>query len=167
MSLKCDLQPAGCGQCRRAQAVCSGYRGTEALRIKDQTQDVQSKALTRNSAPLKLQAMTLAVDVKARDAFFNIYIDRATESWQFLISACQLARLAGSSDGDYRCREPGVLWNASLVSGRARRSQGAIQLSPAQDSRGGSKPRDCLAEHDHTAGAPARPLGEVHQRPAQ
>ena len=87
--LKCDLGSASCGQCVRAQVICAGYRDTLALRIRDESQAVRIKALSKRaflaSPPASSQPTYLApsLEVQAREAFFVFYT-KTSSSWDFL-----------------------------------------------------------------------------------
>lgn len=70
---KCDLQPIECGQCARASLICSGYRDASQLRIRDETQLVQSRELLRQSKRVE-RTLDDCIDDKARCAFFFHYV---------------------------------------------------------------------------------------------
>ncbi|SPQ26690.1 02071a30-6669-43a9-8a86-fe3a51e58d94 [Thermothielavioides terrestris] len=82
--MQCDLQPNGCGQCLRAELVCHGYRDPSQLAFRDETAATKQKVLARRAAatgqpsPASLQ---LGWDVRARYAFFSVYIMRLSKSY--------------------------------------------------------------------------------------
>jgi hypothetical protein len=83
--LQCDLRKASCGQCHRAKVACTGYRDTQQLRIKDQSQDVRRKAVARNEAPpFEPRSLTPSLEWQARDAFFAYCVTGSSKTWDFL-----------------------------------------------------------------------------------
>ncbi|TGO50732.1 hypothetical protein BCON_0177g00080 [Botryotinia convoluta] len=104
--LKCDLAPVTCGSCIRAGVICTGYRDTEKLRIRDETDSLHRKATAvrrrinetnggGNSLLMKLGAantepryLPLALDVQAKELFFDHYIlagqINGSGAWDFL-----------------------------------------------------------------------------------
>ncbi|KAM3081227.1 hypothetical protein ACMFMG_005181 [Clarireedia jacksonii] len=73
--LRCDVQPT-CGACIRANVVCSGYRDTELLRIKDESDTVRRKILIQKSAihSVTPSYLALSLDVQARESFFAHFV---------------------------------------------------------------------------------------------
>ncbi|THV49142.1 hypothetical protein BGAL_0209g00110 [Botrytis galanthina] len=104
--LKCDLAPVTFGSCIRARVICTGYRSTEKLRIRDETDSLHRKASAmhrrtnetsdgRDSLLLKLGAtnnepcyLPVALDVQAKELFFDHYIlagqINGSGAWDFL-----------------------------------------------------------------------------------
>ncbi len=79
---QCDLQPDGCGQCRRAELVCHGYRDPRQLAFRDETDATKEKVLARRATSLVYPAsLQLGWDVRARYAFFSIYIMGLSQSY--------------------------------------------------------------------------------------
>ena len=61
---------------------CSGYRDTQRLRIRDESQSVARKA--QNNPPLcKPHSLPWSIDMQAHDAFFAHYV--SSKCWSFLI----------------------------------------------------------------------------------
>ncbi|KAL2065605.1 hypothetical protein VTL71DRAFT_3275 [Oculimacula yallundae] len=88
--LKCDLLPVSCSSCIRAHVLCTGYRDTQKLRIRDETDDVRRKALTstRNNSKtsfLSVQHFPLSLSFQAREAFFRFHVTEASKTWDFLL----------------------------------------------------------------------------------
>lgn len=95
-----------CGSCIRARVICTGYRNTEKLRIRDETDSLHRKATAvrrrtnensdgRDSLLLKLGAtnnepcyLPVALDVQAKELFFDHYIlagqINGSGAWDFL-----------------------------------------------------------------------------------
>ncbi|ATZ47485.1 hypothetical protein BCIN_02g07610 [Botrytis cinerea B05.10] len=103
--LKCDLAPVTCGSCLRAKVICTGYRDTEKLRIRDETDSLHRKAagvrrcingddgrhllvLKVGSANAGPRYLPLALDVQAKELFFDHYIFagqiNGSGGWDFL-----------------------------------------------------------------------------------
>ena len=82
--LRCDLQKDGCSQCRRVQLVCSGYRDTEALRIKDESSAVRRKVVSRDSTKLTLQSLNVSICHQAKDVFYSNYVVGSSKPFDFL-----------------------------------------------------------------------------------
>lgn len=84
--LVCDLRRDSCGQCFRAQLTCSGYRDTQALRVRDETTTVRKKVLAYHSTSIVLVPPSVAVSVAttARDIFFFNYVVGNTKGYSFL-----------------------------------------------------------------------------------
>lgn len=80
---KCDLQKGACGQCIRADVVCSGYRDTKQLRIQDESQSIARRASRKHSLSSP-QSLPLSIDSLARDAFFVYYATGTSKCWNFL-----------------------------------------------------------------------------------
>lgn len=81
--LKCDLEPAACGQCLRAGLECHGYRDTDALRVNDESQAVKAKVLSKRSSGLG-PALADATDVLARNVFFYHYVTNDLRTYNYL-----------------------------------------------------------------------------------
>ena len=60
---------------------CSGYRDTQQLRIRIESQSVARKAL-KNAPHFEPQSLPLSIDLQARDAFFAHYV--TSKCWDFL-----------------------------------------------------------------------------------
>ncbi|KAH7165195.1 hypothetical protein EDB81DRAFT_917168, partial [Dactylonectria macrodidyma] len=73
---QCDLQPDGCGQCLRARLRCHGYRNTLDLVFRDETRSTEQKVMARQAWSLASppSALELGWDIRARYAFFSIYV---------------------------------------------------------------------------------------------
>ena len=67
----------------RASVGCSGYRDTQQLRVRNESQAVMMKAL-KHASTVGPQSLTLSVDLQARDAFFAYYVTSTSRSWDFL-----------------------------------------------------------------------------------
>ncbi|KAI9836469.1 MAG: hypothetical protein M1819_001501 [Sarea resinae] len=81
----CDLQKDSCGQCARATLLCSGYRDTEQLRIRDESQTTKQKALTRAAVSIAVpQTITTTIDERARAAFFSHYVSGFSKTYDVL-----------------------------------------------------------------------------------
>jgi hypothetical protein len=73
---------------------CAGYRDTDTIRINNQTEFIQTKALARNAprkskqstAPLKLRHLPQDLQVVGRDMFFAYYVSDFSHTWDFLFS---------------------------------------------------------------------------------
>jgi hypothetical protein len=63
--------------------LCSGYRDTGQLRIRDQSRDVRIRALIK-SHPTDY-SIGLSLHSQARDAFFAHYVTGKSKTWDFLI----------------------------------------------------------------------------------
>ncbi|KAH6678204.1 putative C6 transcription factor [Halenospora varia] len=95
--LRCDLRIGSCSSCLRANAVCTGYRDTEQLRIRDESKDIKRKAVSQmqkqkqkqKQLQLTLQSgpysLPMSIEVQARHAFFANYVTGSrANSWDFL-----------------------------------------------------------------------------------
>ncbi|KAH8895212.1 hypothetical protein GQ53DRAFT_838924 [Thozetella sp. PMI_491] len=85
--LKCDLHPEGCGQCRRAEVTCLGYRDPDRLRVKNETEKARSNVLERYSrrawdaaAKDGPAGLNLGCEARSRAAFFSFYVFGLTRS---------------------------------------------------------------------------------------
>ncbi|KAH6706275.1 putative C6 transcription factor [Leptodontidium sp. MPI-SDFR-AT-0119] len=88
--LKCDLHPVSCSSCIRAKVICTGYRDTQKLRIRNETNDIRKKALAlvNTSLPTLLpdvQHFPLSLNFQAREAFFCFHVTEASRTWDFLV----------------------------------------------------------------------------------
>lgn len=85
LDIQCDLNANSCGQCNRAKATCTGYRDPGQLRVRNESQSVQKKALLKADRPIKLPpALTIPVDSRARDSFFHYFVVGSSKAWDFL-----------------------------------------------------------------------------------
>ncbi|CZR58790.1 related to C6 transcription factor [Phialocephala subalpina] len=83
--LKCDFRTPSCGPCIRAQMPCSGYRDTQRLRIRNESNEVKRKAIVKRSPPVAVpRSLPLGLEVQARNAFFLNYVTGTLKSWDFL-----------------------------------------------------------------------------------
>lgn len=82
--LVCDLREDSCSQCSRAQLTCSGYRDTEALRFRDESQAVQRKVLARKATKSIPQPLTVSICSQAKDVFYYNYVVGTTKPFAFL-----------------------------------------------------------------------------------
>jgi len=65
--------------------VCAGYRDPYQLRIKNESEAIRRKALSKESSPVhRPHSLSLSLDVQARDAFFAYYVTGTTKTWDFL-----------------------------------------------------------------------------------
>ncbi|KAH8589147.1 hypothetical protein B0O99DRAFT_523643 [Bisporella sp. PMI_857] len=80
--LRCDLLPEGCGQCQRAKLRCHGYRNPRDLLFRDETHSTQQKVVARQGWAYSGSPTTLEFgwDVRARYAFFSIYVSSFSRS---------------------------------------------------------------------------------------
>jgi hypothetical protein len=62
---------------------CSGYRDTQQLRIRNESQSVVRKIL-KNAPPFVPQSLHLSLDIQTRDAFFAYYVTSTTTCWDVL-----------------------------------------------------------------------------------
>ncbi|CAD6582208.1 MAG: hypothetical protein ASARMPRED_000899 [Alectoria sarmentosa] len=83
--LRCDLRRGSCGQCIRATLECSGYRDTEQLRVRNETQTTKQKALARRPKFVP-PSLTIALDDRARNAFFSHYVSGFSKTYDVLES---------------------------------------------------------------------------------
>ncbi|KAJ8104375.1 hypothetical protein POJ06DRAFT_18644 [Lipomyces tetrasporus] len=82
--LRCDLHSGSCRQCVRARVACTGYRDTQQLRIRDESQAVRRKVLSRNAPTVDPHSLTVSLELQARDIFFANYVTGTSKSWDFL-----------------------------------------------------------------------------------
>ncbi|KAJ8098060.1 hypothetical protein POJ06DRAFT_260833 [Lipomyces tetrasporus] len=82
--LRCDLRSGSCRQCVRARVACTGYRDTQQLRIRDESQAVRRKVLSRNASTVDPHSLTVSLELQARDIFFANYVTGTSKSWDFL-----------------------------------------------------------------------------------
>lgn len=66
--------------------ACTGYRDTGQLRIRNESQAVRRKAVSRNAPPFPLdpRSLPLSLEWQARDAFFAYYVTGTSRTWDFL-----------------------------------------------------------------------------------
>ena len=89
---QCDLQKESCGQCTRATIVCSGYRDTEQLRVRNETQMIKQKVLSRALGPVP-RTLSTTIDDKARNVFFSHYVSGFSNTYDVLESLYQQSPL--------------------------------------------------------------------------
>ncbi|KAK9234281.1 hypothetical protein V1525DRAFT_413562 [Lipomyces kononenkoae] len=91
--LRCDLRPSGCGQCQRAGLSCFGYRSSQDLIIRDESQNVRRKVLAATGLPDlgPNTSVYIALDVRARHAFFAFYVFGFSRSYDVLASLYEQA----------------------------------------------------------------------------
>ncbi|KUJ13966.1 uncharacterized protein LY89DRAFT_672237 [Mollisia scopiformis] len=83
--LQCDFATPACSPCIRAQKLCSGYRDTRQLRVRDQSQDVRRRVISKLSpSPPHLHSLSQALHVQARESFFLHYVTGTLKTWDFL-----------------------------------------------------------------------------------
>ncbi|KAH6618603.1 hypothetical protein C7974DRAFT_426875 [Boeremia exigua] len=82
--LRCNLDPLGCSQCRRAKLACHGYRNLNELAFRDETWSVANKVLARQSSVTLLSNPHSDCDALSRDAFLSLYIDRYSHGFDAL-----------------------------------------------------------------------------------
>lgn len=82
--LKCDFAIPSCSPCIRAQAACAGYRDTQQLRIRNETEFVRKKALLRHGEAIEPHSLAPSLELQARDAFFAFHVTKVSRSWDFL-----------------------------------------------------------------------------------
>ncbi|OCL01225.1 hypothetical protein AOQ84DRAFT_329320 [Glonium stellatum] len=82
--LRCDLRSDSCGQCIRAGVACTGYRDTLQLRVRDESQAVQKKALLGKGVYSEPRSLTLSLESQARDVFFIYHVTEFSKTWDFL-----------------------------------------------------------------------------------
>ncbi|UPK90923.1 hypothetical protein LCI18_001858 [Fusarium solani-melongenae] len=92
--IRCDLNPEGCNQCRRAKLACHGYRNLEELAIRDETRSTTKKVLARHASRLTT-APQLSWDMVSRNAFLCLYIDRYSYGFDALAPLLATAPASG------------------------------------------------------------------------
>ncbi|KAI8722764.1 hypothetical protein NCS52_00421200 [Fusarium sp. LHS14.1] len=93
--IKCDLNPEGCSQCRRAKLACHGYRNLEELAFHDETRSTTQKVLARH-APSRLNTPPqLSWDMVSRNAFLCLYIERYSYGFDALAPLLATAPTSG------------------------------------------------------------------------
>ena len=98
--LQCDLRRTVCGQCKRANLVCSGFRDPGQLIIRDETSATRWKysdgPWTDKDVTLSLGSeLRLAPEVQARFAFFAHYVFGLSRSYDVLLPLYQSAPADG------------------------------------------------------------------------
>ncbi|KAH7180219.1 hypothetical protein DER46DRAFT_491673 [Fusarium sp. MPI-SDFR-AT-0072] len=85
--LRCDLKPESCGQCRRANISCHGYRNVKDLAFRDQTRVARQKVVARQgyayqliTLPSPMLDLNLDVETRCRDTFFLLYVTGLSRS---------------------------------------------------------------------------------------
>jgi hypothetical protein len=92
--VQCDLRRPNCSSCNRAGEHCSGYRGTDTIRIENQSDFTRTKALARTTLAqfrqhdVSLVARYLPHDLQVlgREIFFAHYVSDFSHTWDFLLS---------------------------------------------------------------------------------
>ncbi|RSM00615.1 hypothetical protein CEP52_009006 [Fusarium oligoseptatum] len=92
---QCDLNPVGCGQCRRAKLACHGYRNLEELAIRDETRSTTQKVLARHAPARLTTTPQLSWDMVSRNAFLCLYIDQYSYGFDALASLLATAPASG------------------------------------------------------------------------
>ena len=65
--------------------ICTGYRDPHQLRIKNESDSIRKKALSKKTVPTpKPQSLSLSLDVQARDALFAYHVTGTSKTWDFL-----------------------------------------------------------------------------------
>ena len=82
--LVCDLRKDGCSQCNRAQLTCSGYRDTEALRVRNESQAVQRKVHAHQASKTIPRSPAVSISSQAKDIFYYNYVVGTTKPFEFL-----------------------------------------------------------------------------------
>ncbi|KAL8942556.1 MAG: hypothetical protein Q9216_001600 [Gyalolechia sp. 2 TL-2023] len=82
--LRCDLRKDSCTQCARAQLPCSGYRDTRALRLRDESSDVQKKFQAKKPIKAIPPPVPVSTCSKARDIFCHDYVVGFTKPFDFI-----------------------------------------------------------------------------------
>ena len=82
--LICDLRKDGCSQCNRAQLTCYGYRDTEALRFRDETQAVQRRVQAREATKSIPRSLKVSICSQAKDVFYYNYVVGIGKPFGFL-----------------------------------------------------------------------------------
>ena len=80
---QCDLRTDSCSACLRADVPCTGYRDTQQLQIRDETEATERKALIRRSKIIS-QAPTVSIYERARNVFFFRYVSGFSNSYDVL-----------------------------------------------------------------------------------
>ena len=74
--------------------MCSGYRDTDQLRVRNETQTTKQKALSRTSNPV-LRTLTTNIDERARNAFFSHYVSGFSKTYDVVESLYKQAPTDG------------------------------------------------------------------------
>ena len=77
------MKRKSCGQCLRAALTCFGYRDTEQLRIRDESELTERKALARISA-VPPQTLLISIEDRARCCFFSHYVVGMSRTYDVL-----------------------------------------------------------------------------------
>ncbi|KAH7237255.1 hypothetical protein B0J15DRAFT_453696 [Fusarium solani] len=93
--IRCDLNPVGCNQCRRAKLVCHGYRNLQELTVRDETRSTAQKVLARHTPSRLTTAPQLSWDMMSRNAFLCLYIDRYSYGFDALAPLLATAPASG------------------------------------------------------------------------
>lgn len=64
--------------------ACTGYRDTQQLRIRNESQDVRKKALLRKATYSEPRSLALSLELQARHVFFTYYVTGFSKTWDFL-----------------------------------------------------------------------------------
>jgi hypothetical protein len=100
---KCDLKPESCGQCRRANISCHGYRNVQDLAFRDETRVARQKVVARQRysgnqlimLPSPMLDLNLDVETRCRDTFFVLYVTGLSRSCSSLPPLYNQAPIAG------------------------------------------------------------------------
>lgn len=84
--LRCDLRKHGCTQCARAQLTCSGYRDTQALRVRDESSAVRKKTISKKPPTKVPRSLSISINDQAKDLFYYNYVIGPIKPFNFLLS---------------------------------------------------------------------------------
>ncbi|KAF2736061.1 hypothetical protein EJ04DRAFT_490594 [Polyplosphaeria fusca] len=86
--LRCDLRYP-CSPCTRAGYQCYGYRDTSSLRIADETKIMHEKAEAKRTRITSIgpipKALSISLEIQARNLFFAYYVSDFSRTWDFLL----------------------------------------------------------------------------------
>ena len=86
--LRCDLRKNGCTPCARAQLICSGYRDTKALRLRDESSAVRNRVNARQTIKTVPTSIFEPICSRAKDLFYYNYVVGANKPFHFLQAFC-------------------------------------------------------------------------------
>lgn len=92
---QCDLNAAGCSQCRRVGLTCHGYRNLKEMTFRDETHITTQKALAREAPTQLATSPQLSWDILSRDAFLGLYIDQYSCGFNVLARLLEASPSAG------------------------------------------------------------------------
>lgn len=69
--------------------ACTGYRDTQQLRVRNESQDVRKKALLRKAAYSGPSSLALSLELQARHVFFTYYVTGFSKTRDFLKPFCK------------------------------------------------------------------------------